>query len=196
MTFRQIVLKAVYPLLMLFAKNRKQAISVQNNPSQTMPPVSFYSMNITANDGTAVSLAAFSGKKILICNTASDCGYTAQYADLETLYRQYGDTLVVIGFPANDFKGQEPLDDAGIAQFCQLHFGVSFPLAQKSQVVKGPGQHPVFKWLTDPKQNGWCSQEPTWNFCKYLISETGMLEAFFAQNVSPLSDEVIGAVVK
>lgn len=190
MTLRQFFLKAAYPLLMLAGKKRKHTASILFAPGGRKPAVPFHSLVITANNGETIRFDLFKGKKVLICNTASDCGYTAQYADLEKLYRQYAGQLVVIGFPANDFKGQEPLDDAGIAQFCQRNFGVSFLLSQKSQVIHGASQHPVFTWLTNPAKNGWCKQQPTWNFCKYLIDEEGSLRAFFAQNISPLDKQL------
>jgi glutathione peroxidase len=130
----------------------------------------------------------------LIVNTASDCGYTNQYADLEKLYQRYKDRLVVIGYPANDFKEEEKADDKTIASFCKLNFGVSFPLMKKSSVVKGPGQNSVFDWLTDPAKNGWNSRPPSWNFCKYLVDENGKLVNFFASSVEPFSAALINAI--
>ena len=141
-----------------------------------------------------LDLHQYKGKKILLVNTASDCGFTAQYDELEKLYQQYKDRLVIIAFPANDFKEQEKKDDPSIATFCKLNYGISFPLMQKSHVIKGAEQNAVFQWLSDAKLNGWCDQQPVWNFSKYLINEEGELTHFFAMTVSPLGKEVVGAL--
>ena len=189
MTIRQILLKAFYPVIMLQRKISGTDDAIQVNKGR-QPVASIYDLSIQLNNGKVLSLSELKGKKILFANTASNCGYTAQYGELETLYEKYRDKLVVIGFPANDFKQQEPLDDAAIAEFCKVNFGVSFPLAQKSTVIKEAGQHPVFAWLTHKQQNGWCDQQPLWNFCKYLVDEEGRLIAFFAQSISPLQQEL------
>jgi glutathione peroxidase len=168
--------------------------AVQRNMKHKTAPVPFHTVTVTANNGDAIDLSSFRGKKILLVNTASNCGFTPQYAELETLYKAYHDILVVIGFPANDFKEQEHLDDAGIATFCKINFGVTFPLARKSQVIKGPAQNPVFGWLTHAGQNGWCNQQPLWNFCKYLVDEQGNLMAFFAHTVSPMDEKLVGMI--
>ena len=112
-------------------------------------------------------------------------GFTGQYEELENLYRENKDKLVILGFPANDFKEQEKKDNADIASFCKINYGVSFQLMQKSQVVKGAAQNPVFQWLSQPAQNGWCEQAPLWNFSKYLIDEQGVLQGFYSQMISP-----------
>jgi glutathione peroxidase len=129
----------------------------------------------------------------MLVNTASNCGYTGQYSDLEALHKKYTN-LVVLGFPANDFKEQEKENDAAIAEFCKVNFGVSFQLMQKSSVIKGPGQNEIFNWLSHREKNGWCNQQPVWNFSKYLVSEDGVLTHFFATTVSPLSDDVQNAI--
>lgn len=190
MTIRQILLKAFYPLIMLQRKISGTGDAIQIHKGQ-QPVFSLYGLSLQLNNGQLLNLSELKGKKLLFVNTASNCGYTAQYGELETLYSKYRDKLVVIGFPANDFKQQEPLDDAAIAEFCKINFGVSFPLAQKSTVIKETGQHPVFAWLTHKEQNGWCDQQPLWNFCKYLVDEEGKLIAFFAQSVSPLQEELV-----
>lgn len=159
-----------------------------------VPPVSFYSLPGTLNNGAPADLSQYKGKKLLLVNTASDCGYTNQYDGLEKLYEKYSGKLTIIGFPANDFKEQEKGSDEAIAEFCKVNFGVTFPLMKKSSVVKGVQQNPVFGWLTDPAQNGWNSQAPTWNFCKYIIDENGRLTHFFEAAVEPLSDTVINAI--
>ena len=164
------------------------------NTQQVKPATSFYSLHVTLNGGESLNLESLKGKKILIVNTASDCGYTSQYEDLQSLYNTHIDRLAIIAFPANDFKEQEKGDDKTIAEFCRVNFGISFPLAAKSTVVKGPNQHEVFRWLTDNNRNGWNDQEPTWNFCKYLIDEEGVLQQFFGPAISPISKQIKQAV--
>jgi len=195
MNTRQKILKAVYPALMWFTKltGTKSAMAANE---KAMPPVSFYGLQAMANDGSNFSFETLKGKKLLLVNTASDCGYTAQYAELETLYRQYRGQLNIIAFPANDFKEQEKGSDADIAAFCQRNYGVSFPIMAKSAVVSGDQQNPVFQWLTKPALNGWNSKGPSWNFAKYLIDENGKLVNYFDPSVSPLSKDIIQAITR
>jgi len=164
------------------------------NDKPAAPSQSLYDLSVLLNTGNTLRFDSLRGKKILIVNTASNCGYTNQYEDLERLYEKYKDHLAVIGFPANDFKEQEKGTDEEIAEFCKLNFGVQFPLAKKSTVIKGGQQNEVFKWLTDKSRNGWNEQQPSWNFSKYLINENGALVKYFDPAVSPLSDEVINAI--
>ncbi len=194
MSWRQSVMKTFYPLIMLRGKWMGKG-QILRNRAGVQPPVSFYSLKMVANNGPLITFDSFKGKKILLVNTASDCGYTGQYEELENLHRQYGEQLVVLGFPANDFKHQETKDDAAIAAFCKINYGVSFPLMKKSMVIKGSEQNEVFNWLSDSTRNGWCNQAPVWNFCKYIVDENGKLLAFFPNTVSPLSKEVL-AVLK
>ena len=193
MTGRQKVLKAIYPMFAWINKisNKNMAV-ISHAPADA--PVSFFSLNITLNDGTTMDPALLKGKKILLVNTASACGYTAQYDQLQQLYNQFNGSLVIIGFPANDFKQQESGTDEEIASFCKKNFGVTFPLAQKSVVIKAAGQNSVFQWLTDPAKNGWNKQAPTWNFCKYLVDEQGRLTHFFAPGVEPMSEDILAAI--
>jgi glutathione peroxidase len=195
MTGRQKILKAVYPVFIgiskLFGGHKENT-----NASAIAPPVSFYSLQTTANDGKEMNFENLKGKKILIVNTASDCGYTAQYDDLQKLYEQYKDKLVIVGFPANDFKEQEKGTDEDIAKFCKINYGVTFPLAKKSSVIKSPQQNIIFEWLSNKSKNGWNNQQPTWNFSKYLINENGVLMNYFDPSVSPLSRDVIEAIGK
>ena len=190
MSWRQSVMKTFYPLIMLRGKLMGKG-QILRNRAGVQPPVSFSSLQMVANNGSLITFDSFKGKKVLLVNTASDCGYTGQYEELENLHRQYGEQLVVLGFPANDFKHQETKDDAGIAAFCKINYGVSFPLMKKSMVIKGSEQNEVFNWLSDSTRNGWCNQAPVWNFCKYIIDENGTLLAFFPNTVSPLSKEVL-----
>ena len=192
MTWRQSLLKTFYPIIMLPGKLFGGSSKGFLNSKKMQPNSSFYQLQVTLNNGTVIPMETFKGKKILLVNTASDCGYTGQYAELETLYKQYSNSgLVIIGFPANDFKQQEQRDDAAIAEFCKVNYGVTFLLAKKSSVIKSAGQHPVFQWLSNASMNGWNEQEPTWNFCKYIVNENGVLEAFFPQGVSPLDDSLL-----
>jgi len=158
------------------------------------PPVSFYSLKGVLNNGDTLDFANLKGKKILLVNTASDCGYTEQYESLQTLYEEHKDRLEIIGFPANDFKQQEKGTDEEIARFCKQNFGVAFPLMKKSRVIKGTGQNEVFQWLTDSTKNGWNNKPPSWNFTKYLVNEEGVLVNYFGSSVSPAGTEVKAAI--
>ncbi|MFM6925061.1 MAG: glutathione peroxidase [Ferruginibacter sp.] len=189
MTTRQKFLKAVYPMWMWFAG--KKDLNTKNLSNQrSTPAVSFYSLKDTAIDGTAFDFEKLKGKKVMLVNTASDCGYTGQYDDLQKLSELYKDKLVVIGFPANDFKEQEKGSDEEIATFCRKNFGVSFPLMKKSSVIKGASQNTVFQWLTDSAKNGWNNEQPTWNFCKFIVNEQGRLTHFFGSTIEPMGAEV------
>lgn len=190
MTWRQSVLKTVYPLIMLKGKLFPAKKDIQVNENHKQPVNSFYALRAVNNHGDTVDFARFRGKKVLMVNTASDCGFTAQYDELEKLHRQYKDKLVMMAFPANDFKEQEKKEDAAIAVFCKINYGITFQLMQKSHVVKGAEQNPVFRWLSHAEQNGWCNQQPAWNFSKYLVDENGILTGFFSQMISPLSKEM------
>jgi glutathione peroxidase len=195
MTYRQKFLKAVYPAWMwlLNLTGRNTTILTKENATA---PVPIYSLKDTLINGTPFNLASCKGKKILLVNTASDCSYTNQYADLEKLYEKYKDKLLVIGFPANDFSEQEKGTNAAIAQFCKANFGVSFPIMKKSSVVKGVGQNETFKWLTDSTRNGWNNKQPAWNFCKYLVDENGRLVNYFGSTIQPFSTALINAIKK
>jgi len=140
-------------------------------------------------------LSKYKGQKLVIVNTASDCGYTGQYDELESIYTEYKGKVMMLAFPANDFKNQETADDSSIAQFCRMNYGISFPIAQKASVVKGSLQHPIFQWLSSKEANGWCRQAPIWNFCKYVINEEGVLTHFFSQNISPTSKVFLESLV-
>ncbi len=171
--------------------SRTQAIKTSS--TQNTPAMSFYDFTVNSLDGQPVSMAQFRGKKIVVLNVASRCGYTPQYADWERFYRENQEHIVVLGFPCNDFMGQEPGSAEEIAEFCQKNYGVTFPMFEKVH-VKGEAKAPIYRWLTDPQQNGWNSQEPSWNFCKYLINEKGELTHFFASKVKPDSPEFQSAI--
>lgn len=194
MTYRQKVLKAIYPGLMWVTGLAGKKSKAMSNTNRVQPGTSIYTLNVTLNNGQQLPLGSLQGKKLLLVNTASDCGYTSQYEDLQKLSEEYRDRLIVIGFPANDFKEQEKGNDEEIAAFCKANFGISFPLARKSIVLKQDGQNEVFRWLSDKKLNGWNDQAPTWNFCKYLISEDGVLLEYFGSAISPASKEIKNAI--
>jgi glutathione peroxidase len=194
MSIRQSILKTFYPALIWLSKlTGRKSDHLQN--SKAIPPHEpIYQFTVSLNSGGSLPLQHLKGKKILIVNTASDCGYTNQYGELQELQTRMADKLVVIGFPANDFKEQEKGSDEEIATFCQINYGVSFPLAKKSTVVNGESQSEIFHWLSHSEQNGWCNRPPIWNFSKYVLNEEGVLTHYFDPAVSPLSKEVLGAL--
>ncbi len=195
MTGRQKFLKAIYPVWMWWGKLKgKNATELANQQKQ--PPVSFYSLKAVLNNNTEMDLASLKGKKVMLVNTASNCGFTNQYDDLQKLYEDNKDHLVVIGFPANDFKEQEKGSDEEIAEFCKLNYGVTFPLMKKSSVIKSSQQNEIFKWLTDSTKNGWNNKTPTWNFTKYIVNEDGILINYFGPSISPMSKDVLEAINK
>lgn len=150
---------------------------------------SIYDFKMKTLDGKEISLSQFKGKKLLIVNVASECGYTPQYKNLQALHEQYGSKLVVIGFPANNFGGQEPGSSSEIKTFCTKNYGVSFQMMEKIS-VKGSDMHPLYKWLSNKDENGVCSEAPSWNFCKYLVDENGKIIKFFNSKVDPLSKDI------
>ncbi len=195
MTLRQKFLKTIYPVFMWWSNKSISEHSILSNDEATAA-VSFYSLADTTISGAPFNFNDLKGKKVLLVNTASNCGFTPQYDELEKLYGQNKGKLVILGFPANDFKQQEQGSDKEIAEFCKINFGVSFPLMKKSSVKKGNSQNEVFKWLSDPHKNGWNKQQPIWNFSKYLVDENGKLINYFGPAISPLSKEVIAAINK
>ncbi len=188
MSTRQTILRKIYPALTgitrFFGVNNRTIPAGQ----AVAPAVPVFDIPFELIDGTPASLAAFKGKKIVVVNTASDCGYTGQYEELQTLYANHKNDLVIVGFPANDFKQQEKGSNEEIAGFCKKNYGVEFPLAMKTVVVKGKEQHPLFSWLSDPSKNGWNKEAPAWNFSKYVIDEEGKLIGYFDPGVSPLGE--------
>lgn len=154
----------------------------------------FHDFTVKTIDGKEISLSEFKGKKVLVVNTASKCGYTKQYAGLQELYEKYGgDNFVIIGFPANNFLRQEPGTDEEIKEFCSINYGVSFPMMSKIS-VKGKDRHPLYAWLTQKSQNGVMDSKVKWNFQKYMINEDGELVNYAGPSVKPLSDEIVNWV--
>lgn len=177
-------------LILLFACMGTQ----QNNTTQTKANTSIYALDFELNTGEKVQLANYKGKYILIVNTASKCGFTKQYDDLEKLYQQYQDKLIIIGVPSNEFGGQEPGSNEEIATFCKINYGVSFPITNKTFVKHGNNQHQVYQWLSDKTKNGWNNEAPSWNFGKYLVGPEGNLLHYFPSNVTPLSEKITQAI--
>ena len=174
--------------------------------SATLTGGSIYDFKVPGLEGNEIDFSQYKGKKIMIVNTASKCGNTKQYADLEKLYEKYKDKLVIIGFPANNFGGQEPGSNEEIKEFCKKNYGVTFPMAAKLS-VKGDDIDPLFKYLVDQskemaknvkvensKDGAWVNflRDPiNWNFTKFLIDENGKLEAVFHNRINPMSEEVL-----
>jgi glutathione peroxidase len=134
----------------------------------------FYDFKVKTLEGTDFDFSTLKGKKVMIVNTASKCGNTPQYKDLEEMYEKYGDNLVILGFPANNFLNQEPGSASEIRKFCTDNYGVTFPMMEKIS-VKGDDMHPLYRWLTSKEKNGVMDSEVKWNFQKYLIDENGKL---------------------
>jgi glutathione peroxidase len=150
---------------------------------------SIYDVKINGLMGDNLDLSQFKGKKVLFVNVASECGYTPQYADLQELYRQYSDQLMIVGVPCNQFGGQEPGSAEEIKTFCTKNYGVEFTMTEKVD-VKGDNQHPLYQWLTQKENNGVENSSVKWNFTKYLIDENGKYLAKFDSGVKPLSKEI------
>lgn len=161
----------------------QSSVAVQTTAS------SIHEFKVTALDGGTIDFSKFKGKKILVVNTASECGYTPQYEGLEALYRKYSDKLVVVGFPANNFGSQEPGSNETIQTFCKKNYGVTFPMAAKIS-VKGDDIAPVYFWLCNKSANGVMDATITWNFNKFLLDESGKLITKFESKVTPLSEEI------
>jgi glutathione peroxidase len=148
-----------------------------------LPLGSLYDLKVNSLDGKEIDLSQYKGKTLLIVNTASKCGFTPQYAELQKLHETYGSKVTILGFPANNFGGQEPGTNTEIAEFCQKNYGVTFQMFQKIS-VKGDDQHPLYKWLKEKT-----GQEPTWNFCKYVVKPDGTVK-FFSSKVKPMDKQI------
>ncbi len=151
--------------------------------------ISVYDFKVPGLDGNTIDLSNYKGKKILIVNTASKCGNTPQYEALEKLYEKYKDKLVIIGFPANNFGGQEPGSNGDIKEFCKKNYGVTFPMAEKVS-VKGDDIHPLFKYLVSEAEKMGVQDPIKWNFTKFLLDENGKLVTVINNKVNPMSEEV------
>ena len=151
---------------------------------------SFYDLQLNDINGKKIDLLSLKGKKILLVNVASKCGYTDQYSDLQELYETHSDKLEIIGIPCNDFGRQEPGSASEIKNFCKANYGVTFTIAEKQKIKSKPVSE-IYEWLSNPDLNGWNSSLPSWNFCKYMIDESGKLTHFFKSGVNPNGKEIL-----
>lgn len=175
--------KILLLFIFLFSLNTIVSTQAQNN--------TLYDFKVKDIDENEFDLSSLKGKKVLIVNVASKCGLTPQYGQLEELYQKYKDNnFVIIGFPCNDFKEQEPGTNAEIKEFCSLNYGVSFPIMDKVS-VKGSNKSPIYKWLTEKSENGKFDAEVQWNFQKFMINENGDLVDFVLPKESPLSEKIV-----
>jgi glutathione peroxidase len=178
----------IYSILTAFGC--KQIKSRPEDVNLNMNGKSIYDFIERSIDGREISLADYKGKKLLIVNVASECGYTPQYKNLQSLYEKYNDKLVILGFPANNFGSQEPGTNEEIKKFCSSEYSVTFPMFAKISVL-GDDQNDLYKWLTSKDLNGWNDKAPNWNFCKYLVDESGKLMKFYSSAIDPLGDEIV-----
>ncbi|MBA2249850.1 MAG: glutathione peroxidase [Chitinophagaceae bacterium] len=183
----------MYKIILLGVTISAFAFVIPNNnivqQALSFKTVSIHQFKVDGLDGNTIDFSKFKGKKIMVVNTASKCGYTPQYEFLEKLYKQYSDKMVIVGFPANNFGQQEPGTNSDIKEFCTKNYGVTFPMAAKVS-VKGDDIAPIYKWLTSKDQNGVMDADIKWNFTKFVLDENGVLLAKFDSKVDPMSDEI------
>ncbi len=171
---------------------KEKTMEKETTANATTAANGFYGFKMQSLDGKEIDFAKYKGKKVLLVNTASECGYTPQYADLQKLHETHGNDVVILGFPANNFGGQEPGSSEEIATFCQKNYGVNFQLFDKISVV-GDDRAPLYAWLEENSPN---HEKPTWNFCKYLVDENGKVVAFYPSKVKPMGEEILAAISK
>jgi glutathione peroxidase len=186
-------IKSLALLLLLGVQACSQPKEKNNMSESQNQAASLHGFKVEALEGGIIDLGAFKGKKMLIVNTASECGYTRQYKELQQLHEQYGSAIAVIGFPCNDFGGQEPGSSAEIKSFCTREFKVTFPMAAKVK-IKGTNPSPIYAWLLNKEQNGVMDANVSWNFNKFLIDEEGRLLKKFGSGVSPMSPEILDLI--
>lgn len=174
-------------------KGSANVTNAKNNQKIT-ENMSFYDIKVNDINGQSYDFSQLKGKKVLLVNTASECGFTPQYADLEKLYKQYGGSnFVVIAVPSNDFGGQEPGSASDIKTFCSVKYGIEFPIMEK-MVTKGSNQSPLYQWLTSKDKNGVKDSSVMWNFHKFFIDENGKLITDFSSSVSPLDARIVDLI--
>jgi glutathione peroxidase len=192
-----LTMSILYAVLSLFGCKQVKSKPENINMSDKSTFYQFLEANPNAKvrsiDGNEVDYSQFKGKKVLIVNTASECGYTPQYEELQKLYETYKDKLVILGFPANNFGSQEPGSNEEIKEFCKSKYNVTFPMFEKVSVL-GDDMTPIYKWLTGKDLNGWNEQVPKWNFNKYLLDEEGNLVKYYSSAVKPMSDDIVSMV--
>ena len=170
------------------------AMTTSAETAAATAPASVYDFTVKSIAGKEVKMSKYKGKKLLIVNTASKCGYTPQYKELEELSKKYGNKVTVLGFPSDSFN-QELASNAEVASFCEKNYGVTFPLFE-TVAVKGDAATPLYKYLSDKTKNGKVSDAPSWNFCKYLVDEQGHVLKFYGSKVTPLSPELLADITK
>lgn len=164
-------------------------VAPDNQSPNTLSDLRFHDLTFTDIHGKSRSMSEFKGRYVLVVNTASECGYTPQYKDLQALHQQWGNKVIVIGFPCNDFGGQEPGNEKSIESFCAKNYGVEFLMASKVQ-IKGDNRHPLYRWLMSKSLNGISDAEVRWNFTKFLVNGEGEWLASFPSSVSPLDPQI------
>lgn len=188
-----VLLSALYIKKDLITKVLSSKNGVKTTQNFEIAKGSLYDFKVNTLEGKPLDLSEYKGKKVVILNVASKCGFTPQYADWQKFHEAYGSKIAVLGFPANDFLKQEPGSNDEIAEFCQKNYGVSFQMFEKVEVT-GKSKHPLFKWLSQKELNGWNDQEPTWNFCKYIINENGQVTHFFESKILPSNQDFKKAI--
>ena len=182
-------------LISLFMGCQDKVIEKPNTELMQDRP-SIHQFKVTDIEGNTFDFATLKGKKILVVNTASKCGLTPQYKDLQALYEKYGDEkFTIVGFPANNFMSQEPGNDEEIAAFCEKNYGVTFPMMSKIS-VKGDDMHPIYQFLTQEAKNGFADSEVEWNFQKYLINEDGQLQKVVGPRVQPTDEAIVNWITE
>ena len=172
-------------------KKEEQVVAAASTVEAQKQKQSLHDFKVEALDGSEFDLSSLKGKKVMVVNTASKCGLTPQYEQLQALYEEYKDNdFVIVGFPANNFLWQEPGSNQEIAAFCKQNYGVSFPMMAKIS-VKGKDKHPVYQFLTEKEKNGFQDSKVKWNFQKYLVNENGQIEKIIAPKTLPTDESVI-----
>ena len=178
-------------LLVLYSMPKGNIIVSDSHSKE--PTSTIFNFKMKNIYGDVITLDKYKGKKILIVNVASNCGYTSQYNDLQKLQDRFKNKLQVIAFPCNDFGFQEPGTSEQIAEFCEVNYNIKFPIMEKINIRRSP-THPLYEWLSNSELNGWNDSKPKWNFYKYLIDENGKLINLFNSAISPLSNHIIEAI--
>ena len=183
----------IYPLRRTINKLFKTGVVLSRNKHSMSAAKSIYDLKIEGIEGNEIDFGLFRGKKILLVNTASECGFTPQFEGLQKLSEKFKHKLIVVGMPSNDFGAQEPRSENELQNFCQRNYGVTFPLSKKIAVI-GDHKHEIFQWLTTKEMNGWNDRDPNWNFCKYLVDEKGNLINFFSHKMDPMDPAIIAKI--
>ena len=177
-------------LFLIFAATIIYSFRSTKRNADELPSIYDQDIELKDIDGNKIDFKQFKGKKLLLVNVASKCGFTPQYEDLQKLHEQYKDKLTIVGLPCNQFKEQEPGTNAEIKEFCSLNYGVTFLISEKID-VKGENQHPIYQWLTDKSKNGFKDSSVKWNFQKYLLDEEGRMIDFYYSITKPLSGNIV-----